>query len=153
MGRRRKGELKKWEAKKPNDSYCRISRSMRNSYAFGLLTGNQIRLYLFAIYRSFLAESASENQLAANPKNYPLATWRMDDIISSSDFFLNWAIVERRNDNPNGLYNKNNKKSFYSDRKKLVELGFLDEVINASKSYSHFTKSVYRMSDRWQSYN
>lgn len=62
-------------------------------------------------------------------------------------FFLNLALVCAA-----GLYKKGNKNTFYDDRKRLVALGFLEEITPRKEFYprGECMKDVYALSGQWR---
>lgn len=59
-------------------------------------------------------------------------------------FYLNWAAVQRY-----GLYKPSIHPNFYRDMKVLCDIGFIEKVASGA---GQMRKSIYRFSDRWQSW-
>lgn len=142
--------LQSWQCKSPKEGYVPISRSLRLSDAFSELTGNQMRLYFFAVSRWYFSKSASDKERERHPEKYPITTWPDYSEITEDCFFLNWKLVMKSPHNPHGLYNENNKKAFYKDVKGLIEKGLFDQIIDGHGSSRKYVKSVYCMSERWK---
>lgn len=62
-------------------------------------------------------------------------------------FFLNLALVRAE-----GLYKASNRNTFYDDRKRLVALGFLEEITPRKEFYprGERIKDVYALSGQWK---
>lgn len=144
--------LQSWQSKSPKEGYVPISRSLRLSDAFSELTGNQMRLYFFAESRWHFSKSASKKDRELHPEKYPIATWPDYPKITEDCFFLNWKLVMVSPHNPYGLYSEGNKKAFYKDVGRLIELGFFDKIVDGHGSSMKYVKSVYCMSERWKTW-
>lgn len=61
--------------------------------------------------------------------------------------FLNLALVRAE-----GLYKASNRNTFYDDRKRLVALGFLEEITPRKEFYprGERIKDVYALSGQWK---
>ena len=128
--REERKKLPKWAAKKSNDSFFRFPLTLYNSPAWRALTANQMNLYLFSTWHRL------------NNKQHPRNDYPDHEQYQSDEvFYMNLALVVK-----NGLYTLKNRH-FYRDCKRLIDIGFWDEVSNGK---DNFSKNVYRMSERWK---
>lgn len=128
-------------AREPTEQFARVYRSMMESPAFNKLSALQIRLYLQCQTWSYSAGA----RMRVDPERYPRDAEGRLEKIRDNDFYANFAKAISY-----GIVKRTNKDSFYKAINKLVELGFIDCVIDGN-SYYKKCKSVYRLSERWKS--
>lgn len=134
--------LEKWQGSRRNGSWNKISNELMDSPAWDALTKKQQNLYLFAQRLRFQAITAAgrKNESPVTPTT----RWFEDEKVTPDTFYIRFlkAVASKK-------YKEYDEKTFYSDRKVLVILGFLDIVIDG-KTISYKAESVYKMSTRWQ---
>lgn len=146
-----------------------ISFSMMVSPAFRALSGKAMQLYLVARRQETSAKAHAERKSPhVSPDLYPVDKWECleytDKVKGRFPFYLNRALLVRDKENagkvkPRDWYGAGtdgarlyaDAKSLFKDRRKLVDLGFLDEIdVGAGSPKGPKTKSVYVLSDRWR---
>lgn len=142
MVKKKSQGLAQWQASKPNASWLQLSYELVNSAAWNALTRKQQNLYLFALQTRYSAIKAAGRY--NNSDWTPTTRWKDYNKVTEDTFYIKFNDVVRAN-----KYAKYDEKSFYSDRKALVILGFLDIIIDG-KLVGYKEPSVYRMSGRWQ---
>lgn len=137
--------LEKWQSRRPNDQWIQVSYGLLDSDACKALTKKQLNLYFFAQRLRFKA------LVAALRKNEspitPTTRWRDYDKVTDDTTYITFHTAFM-----GGVYQKYDERTFYSDRKTLIILGFLDIVVDG-KTVGPKEASVYRMSSRWQTIN
>ena len=144
MARKRKS-LEPWQSAAPNGQYVRLAYDFLASPAYKALTKKQIGLYLLACQRRFFTIRHNAGTVI-NGNISPLGRWGGVPGVTAECFYLNLAIATTC-----GVYAAYDRKSFYKDRARLVQLGFIDIVIDGSK-YKPKGKTAFRMSQRWKAY-
>lgn len=143
MSRRRKKYIpKKWESRgetymdasgsRKADTSANLYESMLTSDAFVFLTDRQKMLYV-CCKAQYYGKRKPE-------RDYPDVEWLQGEEL----FYLNWAAVQRY-----GLYKPSMHPNFYRDMKVLCDIGFIEKVASGA---GQMRKSIYRFSDRWQSW-
>ncbi|EHO62150.1 hypothetical protein [Dialister succinatiphilus] len=137
--------LEKWQSRRPNDQWIQVSYGLLDSDACKALTKKQLNLYFFAQRLRFKA------LVAALRKNEspitPTTRWSDYDKVTDDTTYITFQTAVK-----GGVYPKYDERTFYSDRKTLIILGFLDIVVDG-KTVAPKIASVYRMSSRWQTIN
>lgn len=116
------------------DVSARIFESMLVSPAFRSLTARQKVLYLYCKAQHYGKKKPSKDYDA---EQYPQT---QQDIC----FYFNLALAVEY-----GLYAKTSRNEFYSDIKRLREVGLIETVISGKATK---TKSVYRFSSKWRDF-
>ena len=145
MARKRKS-LEPWQSAAPNGQYVRLAYDFLASPAYKALTKKQIGLYLLACQRRFFTIRHNAGTVL-NGDISPLGRWDGVPGVTAECFYLNFAIVTAC-----GVYAPYDRKSFYKDRIRLVEIGLIDMVIDGTR-YKPKGKTVFRMSERWKTYH
>ena len=159
----RKGVLKKGE------QWIPFSFSMMVSPAFRALSGKAMQLYLVARRQEASAKAHADRKGShVSPDLYPVDKWECleytDKVKGRFPFYLNRALLVRDKENagkvkPRDWYGGGTRgarlyadaKSLIEDRRKLVALGFFDEIpVGAGNRKGDWIKSVYVLSDRWR---
>lgn len=124
--------------KQENNLY--IERAMFESFVWFRLTGAQIRLYLWCELWSHEAETRKKPK----PQLFPRDRWGNREGVHESDFYINFDKVKKCQ-----LFNESNKTTFIRAKKRLIELGFIDCIVDG-KEKPGSESSVYRLSERWK---
>ena len=137
--------LEKWQSYRPNDQWIQVSYDLLDSDACKALTKKQLNLYFFAQRLRF---KALDSALRQNESPItPTTRWRNYDKVTDDTTYITFHAAVK-----GGVYHKYDRRTFYSDRKTLIILGFLDIVVDG-KTVAPKVASVYRMSSRWQTIN
>lgn len=116
-----------------NDTSANIYESMLLSSAWKDLKPRERQLYLYCKAQYYGKRKPS--------KDYP----DIEAFQSENCFYLNLAAVVKY-----GIYTRNGNKEFYADIKTLAQHGFI-EIVSSGKVTK--TKSIYKYSDKWQTWN
>lgn len=134
---------------KKGDSYLPIFYALMDSPAYKALSGTCMRMLLFAIRRDVASRLHARRDGKRDPSAYPADKWELiqEQHKGKGLFFLNLALVCAA-----GLYEKSNRNTFYDDRKRLVALGFLEEITPRKEFYprGERVKDVYALSGQWK---
>lgn len=122
--------------------FSRVFISMQNSPAWLKLTGAQMRLYLRCQLWTYEAGARKE----PNPQKFPRDRWTDGGNIRENDFYIDFGRVKACQ-----LFNESNKTTFVRAKKQLIELGFIDCVVDGNKTGGR-ERSVFRLSERWKMY-
>lgn len=134
--------LARWQASHPNQSWAQVSFELLDSDAWNALTQKQQNLYLHTLRLLYSSRKAA---LRHNESPItPTTRWPDYDDVTEDTIYLTFskAVHDKK-------YKEWDDKTFYTDRKVLVILGFLDLVIDGKK-VDYKEASVYKMSARWQ---
>lgn len=129
-----------WQAKdKKEGGFTCFTKSQERSPAFRELSGNQIRLLMLCQRRgNYRANDPSQKHLPRD--DYPgVDLYRRDEV-----FYMGLAVAVNY-----GLYKPTNRK-YYADMKALEKVGFIERLSTGKKTQS---LSIYKLSDKWQSYH
>lgn len=142
MTKKKNPGLARWQASNPNQSWAQISFELLDCAAWNALTQKQQNLYLYILRLRYAAQKAA---LRHNDSPItPTTRWPDYDNVTEDTIYLTFkkAVQDKK-------YKDWDDKTFYTDRKVLVILGFLELVIDG-KTISYKEASVYKMSARWQ---
>ena len=128
-----------------NFPFSRVFSDMLSSPAWRNLNDTQISLYLWCQLWTHEAGTRPANK--EDPQKYPRDKWKIGGVVRENDFYANLQKAKRC-----GLAKESTKKTFYQARKKLIEIGFIDCVIDGAKTSTR-DSSVYRMSTRWKNFS
>ena len=117
-----------------------VSPNVLKSRAWNKLTGIQIDLYLWCILWSHEAETRKKPK----PQEFPRDRWGDGESVRENDFYINFEKVKKCH-----LFNESTKTTFIRAKKRLIELGFIDCVVDGRKKKG-CERSVYRLSKRWR---
>ena len=132
MSRKKKYIPKDIESiKGKGDTSANIYRSMMLHPACRDLTGNQFRLYVFCKSEYY---GKNRHDLDGFP-----------DCVRENPAYFTFNRAKWQKDGLYDLYS--NSGQFYKDMAALIDHGFIDCV---QSGYSTRTKSLYKLSDRWQ---
>lgn len=134
MNRKRKYIPQSFESCRPNkDTSANMYDSMLNSDAFKTkLSKRQRLLYVYC---------KSQYYGKRKPKSdYP----DIPEFALDTCFYFNWHIAKNT-----GLYTESMSSDFYTDMRKLVEMGFIDIV--GKEHITEGKRNIYKYSDRWHS--
>lgn len=126
------GTFKDSNGTERKDSSANIYESMLLSDAYRSMKPRQQQLYVLCKAQYFGKKKPRQD--------FP----DLEQVKSDECFYLNYGNIKQY-----GLYTENMKKEFYDDMKILVEHGFIEVVIKGGRGKQ---KSVYKYSDRWQSW-
>ena len=115
-----------WMCINPKKRFIRIYSDLLLSDAFQSLSHNQQLLYVY------MSDCYIPTTKVEHPYN------------NASYFFFNRDLYQRKY----GLYT--NDRQFRKDRDELIKKGFIEEVESGKLTR---TKSVYKFSDKWKTYN
>lgn len=134
MARKLKYKPGRFEATgEKGETYAIIYSGMLKSAAYRALTKNQRLLYVHVKMQLF-----GKRKPAQVYKGIP----EMQDGLM---IFFSMGDAERE-----GLYTRNNEKSFRSDMRALKEHGFIELIANNQHQRK---KAVYKLSDKWQDWS
>ena len=129
--------------------YLPVFYGLMDSPAYKALSGTCTRLLLFAFRRDVAARLHAQRDGKHDPSAYPTDKWELiqEQHKGRGLFFLNLALVCAA-----GLYKESNRNTFYADRKRLVALGFLEEITPRKEFYARGEriKDVYALSGKWK---
>ena len=120
-------------------NFFMIPSSMLKSFSWSKLTGAQIDLYLWCKLWSYEAETRKKPK----PQLFPRDRWGNGEGVHEGDFYINFAKVKKCR-----LFSESNKTTFIRAKKRLIELGFIDCIVDG-KEKPGCEFSVYRLSQRW----
>ena len=149
MGRKTSNSLPPAQQMRKGVPYLPIYYGLMDSPAYKALSGTCTRLLLFACRRDIAARLHAQRDGKHDPSTYPTDKWELiqGQHKGKGLFFLNLALVCAE-----GLYKASNRNTFYDDRKRLVALGFLEEITPRKEFYprGERIKDVYALSGQWK---
>lgn len=149
MGRKNANSIGIASQAQKGQQYLQICYGFMDSAAYRVLSGTEIRLLHFALRRDIAARLHAQRSGERDPLRFPSDKWELLQELHKGKglFFLNLGLVCA-----DGLYKKTNKNTFYDDRKRLVALGFLEEITPRREFYprGECMKDVYALSGQWR---
>lgn len=149
MGRKTSNSVDIAPQVKKGEQYLRICYAFMDSAAYRALSGTETRLLQFALRRDIAARLHAKRGGECNPSQFPTDKWELlqERHKGKGLFFLNLALVRAAR-----LYKESNRNTFYADRKRLVALGFLEEITPRKEFFprGELIKDVYALSGKWK---
>ena len=149
MGRKTSNSVGIASQVKKGEQYLRICNAFMDSAAYRVLSGTETRLLQLALRRDIAARLHAQRGGECDPLRFPTDKWELLQELYKGKglFFLNLGLVCAAR-----LYKVSNRNTFYDDRKRLVALGFLEEITPRKEFYprGERVKDVYALSGQWR---